>query len=609
MMPAMAIRPLSEHVTNQIAAGEVVERPASVIKELMENALDAGADRVQIEVEGGGVRWIRVRDNGIGMTPDEAPMALVPHATSKIAEVSDLARIRTLGFRGEALASIAAVSRLSLTTRTADRDEGIVVRRSGDGIPEVAPAAHPPGTTVEVRDLFHNTPARRKFLRTEKAEFGRLMEVIRPIALAAMDTAFTLIHNGRTYLQLPAVETWDQVERRLARLLGRNFADRALHIHRESDDDLRLSGWVGRPEIAQGRRDQQFLFVNRRAVRDRLLGHAVAEAHGDLLPKGRFPAYALFLELEPEQMDVNVHPTKQEVRFAAGRRIHAFVRHTIEQALGEALPGTELAPEAAREAGLPHSGSHKRVASGASQPSEQGRLALREAPATYSAFDRSFESGGEGRLPMGCPAGAKGPERTTGAPPLGYALAQIHGTFILAQTERGAVLVDQHAAHERITYERFKQALQEGGVERQALLVPIPLSLSERHMTLLEEEGETLLQMGLRVEPIAPGQAAIREAPALLVREIELSQMVARVLEALDRYGSPTPVAEALNEVLAEMGCRASVRANRRLTREEMDDLLRELEGTERGSRCNHGRPTYVELSLKDLDAFFLRGQ
>jgi len=610
----MTIRQLPEHLANQIAAGEVVERPASVVKELVENSLDAGADRIRIDIEQGGTRLIRVRDNGMGMAADEAPRALAPHATSKIQAAEDLARIGTMGFRGEALPSIASVSRLTLTSRSADADEGVAVTAGADG-EAVTPAPHPVGTTVDVRDLFYNTPARRKFLRTEKTEFGHIVDAVRRTALAAMDTAFTLSHNERTHFQLPAVTGWDDTERRVARLLGDTFLQNAVHIRQDSGDGLRLSGWVILPTAGRGQRDQQFFFVNRRAVRDRLLSHAVAEAYRDVLYKDRHPAYVLFLEVAPEEVDVNVHPTKHEVRFSEGRRIHAFIRHTVEQALAAVRPEAAAAPASApavsRDSAPPAgaSGAPPTSGRGAPPPQQQDQLGLREAPAAYAAL---YGTGGdEARAPEpapAVPAGAPVPAAAEGEHPLGYALAQIHGAFILAQTPTGVVLVDQHAAHERITYERLKQDFHREGIERQGLLVPVSLSLAERHMVLLEEEAETLQRLGFRVEPTGPRHAAIREAPALL-GDADLPALVEQALTALANYGSETPVLEAVNGVLAEMGCHGSVRANRRLTREEMDALLRELEDTERGGQCNHGRPTYVHLSVEELDGFFMRGE
>ncbi|MEF8982466.1 DNA mismatch repair endonuclease MutL [Thiohalorhabdus sp.] len=622
----MPIRQLPEQLANQIAAGEVVERPASVVKELVENALDAGADRIHIEVERGGTRLLRVRDNGVGMDPEDAPRALAPHATSKIADPGDLVRIATLGFRGEALPSIASVSRLSLTTRRTEHDEGVKVI-GGEGGSEAKPAAHPAGTTVEVRDLFHNTPARRKFLRTEKTEFGHILDAVRRAALGAMDVAFTLVHNERTHLQLPAVESWDDAERRVGRLLGEGFADNALHLRQDSEDGLRLSGWVVRPTAARGQRDQQFFFVNGRAVRDRLLSHAVAEAYRDVLFNNRFPGYVLFLGLDSAEVDVNVHPTKHEVRFSEGRRVHAFVRHTVEQALGADTPAA-AAPVPARE-GVAVPDQKSATENGPSPPpsgpsasngggiapgswAKQGNLGLREAPAAYEALYGAAWEGRPAAPPADghAPAGAEPIKGEAGGevPPLGHALAQVHGAFILAQTPTGVVLVDQHAAHERITYERLKRTFHEGGVERQALLVPVPVALSERQLVLLEEEADTLVRLGLRVEASGPRNAAVREAPAMLV-EADLAALVGRALDALDQYGSQRPVTEAVHEVLAEMGCHGSVRVNRHLSREEMDGLLRQLEATERAGQCNHGRPTYVALSMADLDGFFLRGQ
>ena len=599
----MPIRRLPESLANQIAAGEVVERPASVVKELVENSLDAGADRIRIEVDGGGARLIRLRDNGRGMPREEAPLALAPHATSKIGSPEDLARIGTLGFRGEALPSIASVARLTLTTRPADAEEGAAVAL-GDSGPEVEPAAHPVGTTVEVRDLFHNTPARRKFLRTEKTELAHITDAVRKAALAAMDAGFTLSYNGRTQFQLPPVESWDDGERRIARLLGQGFLESAVHIAQEGEGGVRLSGWVIRPAAARGQRDQQYFFVNRRPVRDRLLTHAVAEAYRDVLYKDRHPAYVLYLEVDPQAVDVNVHPTKHEVRFSDGRRIHELVRHTVEQALGGLRPEGAPADPARHGPGERPAGP----GSGGGRPpipeSGQRGLDLREAPAAYAALygGRDAEPAAETAHP-GLSGGGEGE-----APPLGYALAQIHGVFILAQTPEGVVLVDQHAAHERITYERLKAAFHGEGVERQALLVPVTVGLSERQMVLVEEEAETLLRLGLRVEPAGPRHAAVREAPALLA-DGELAPLVEQTLEALARFGSDRPLTEALDAVLAEMGCHGAVRGTRPLSRPEMDGLLRELERTERGGQCNHGRPTYTRLSLEDLDRFFMRGE
>ncbi|HKJ87949.1 MAG TPA: DNA mismatch repair endonuclease MutL, partial [Gammaproteobacteria bacterium] len=590
----MPIRQLPDHLANQIAAGEVVERPASVVKELVENSLDAGADRIRVEVERGGTSLIRVRDNGFGMDAEDAPRALASHATSKLREAADLGRIATLGFRGEALPSIASVSRLTLTTRHQGQEEGVEVAADGEG-PRVLPAAHPTGTTVEVRDLFYNTPARRKFLRTEKTEFGHILDVVRRAALGAMDTAFTLSHNGRAHFQLPAVEAWEDSERRMARLLGERFAENAVHLVQDSGDGLRLSGWVVLPTAARGQRDQQFFFVNRRPVRDRLLGHAVAEAYRDVLYQDRHPAYALFLEIDPGEVDVNVHPTKHEVRFSDGRRIHAFLRHTVEEALGAVRPEGG-APEAGRVGDRSHSPGPAAPSRGGSgeYPSArpeggQGSLPLREAATAYAALYGETEE--TAASPDREPAIAERGSGEEGEHPLGHAIAQIHGAFILAQTRNGVVLVDQHAAHERITYERLKDAFHAGGVERQALLVPVSVQLSERQVVLVEEEAGTLEALGFRVDPAGPRQVLIREAPAFLL-EADLGTLLERTLESLGRYGSASPVEEAVNEILAEMGCHGSVRANRRLTREEMDGLLRDLERTERGGQCNHGRPT-----------------
>ena len=618
-----AIRQLPEQLANQIAAGEVVERPASVVKELVENSLDAGADRIRVEVEAGGTRLIRVRDNGAGMAADDAPLALAAHATSKITTAEDLARITTLGFRGEALASIAAVARVAITTCPVGAEEGFAVTLSEQG-PEITPAAHPRGTTVTVRDLFQNTPARRKFLRTERTELAHIQDAVRKAALGAMDVAFTLVHNDRTQLEVAAATTFEEAERRVGRLLGDGVQSNAVHLRHSDSDGLRIAGWAVLPEAARAQRDQQFFFVNGRPVRDRILSHAVAEAYRDVLFSGRHPAYALFLSIEPSEVDVNVHPTKHEVRFSDGRRVHELVRDAVEQAVAGRRPGAEAEAAPAQAASAQQASSSARPASPANpaaasaaparspspslsraEPAGQGGLSLAEAPAAYQALYGPAIQSGEG---PSAPAAEPSVEAGEGIPPLGHALAQIHRTFILAETRDGVVLVDQHAAHERILYEQLKTAFEAQGIQRQALLLPRTVALSERRMARLEEEADTLARLGLRVEPAGPGHAGIREAPAML-NEDALPELLDQALAALERSGSERPVTEAVNEVLAEMGCKGAIKTNHTLTPTEMDALLRDLEATERGGQCNHGRPAIARLSLTDLDRLFLRGQ
>jgi DNA mismatch repair protein MutL len=621
----MPIQRLPEHIANQIAAGEVVERPASVVKELVENALDAGADRIRIDVERGGTRRIRIQDNGTGMAEADLTLAVAPHATSKVAAREDLDRIRSYGFRGEALASIASVARVQVVSTAAGAEAGAQIRVDGGAEEGPEPAGHPVGTTIEVRDLFFNTPARRKFLRAERTEMGHIADTVRRMALGAWDVAFTLTHNGRTHFQLPAVDDWAGAERRIAELLGQDFLDQSLHLSQDGGDGLHLSGWVGLPTAARGQRDRQHLFVNRRAVRDRLLSHAVVDAYRDVLYSGRHPAYVLFLEVDPAAVDVNVHPTKHEVRFADSRRIHAFVRDSVQRAIAAVRPGAEGGEVAGAAEPAPGPAASRRDASPYVQEPPRrpgpapagGGAAARGAPDSSTGFQA-----GQGALGLAEAAAvyrpgpahesadtSPAPEAEPGeAPPLGHAVAQIHGAFILSQTPDGVVLTDQHAAHERITYEQLKAEHEAGGVERQGLLVPVSVSLPERQVALLAEEGEVLATLGLVAEPLGEAQAVVRELPAVLA-DADAGHLLARALEQLERTGSGQAVSDAAFAVLAETACHGSVRANRRLTREEMDALLRSVERTERAGQCNHGRPTYTHLSLDELDRLFLRGQ
>lgn len=747
------IRILNPRLANQIAAGEVVERPASVVKELVENAIDAGSTRIELELEGGGARLIRVRDNGCGITEEDLPLALSRHATSKIESLDDLEGVASLGFRGEALASISSVSRLELFSNVSDEPANgwRVVAEGREMAPRVSPAPHPRGTSVAVRDLFFNTPARRKFMRTEKTEFGHVEESFRRLALSRHDIGWTLRHNQKVVHQLRAGEDTLTVERRIGALLGRNFLEHALHLDIEASG-LRLSGWVGLPTHSRAQADQQYFFVNGRVVRDRLVAHAVRQAYRDVLFHGRHPVFVLYLELDPTVVDVNVHPTKHEVRFRDGRLVHDFLFSSLHKALAEVRPGDNSAaptgiegqekeedpgwqqqgmrlgrqeqdaqqnaateqqsssagpqggggssasPSASADAAavwkpssqLPPAGdgrSSERLSAErvrqfmagyrALHPSEDhlltpgggaGGAGVTNDPAAIASAEREArraprvtlgeggrESDGEGAgqgdaqagvgeaapgwrvdsPPAGGPSvaapssdavsGMSAPSGSSGSavvmrglpaqsddddtPPLGYAVAQLHGVYILSQTSRGLVMVDMHAAHERITYERMKQHVHGGGhLEAQPLLVPVSLAVSSREMGTFERESEAFTRLGVELDAAGPETLLVRQVPVVL-GNADVEPLVRGMLEDLERYGRSDRMEAHMNELLADMACRGSVRANRRLTIPEMNALLRDMERTERSGQCNHGRPTWTELSMHELDKLFLRGQ
>jgi len=747
------IRILNPRLANQIAAGEVVERPASVVKELVENAIDAGSTRIELELEGGGARLIRVRDNGCGITEEDLPLALSRHATSKIESLDDLEGVASLGFRGEALASISSVSRLELFSNVSDEPANgwRVVAEGREMAPRVSPAPHPRGTSVAVRDLFFNTPARRKFMRTEKTEFGHVEESFRRLAMSRHDIGWTLRHNQKVVHQLRAGEDTLTVERRIGALLGRNFLEHALHLDIEASG-LRLSGWVGLPTHSRAQADQQYFFVNSRVVRDRLVAHAVRQAYRDVLFHGRHPVFVLYLELDPTVVDVNVHPTKHEVRFRDGRLVHDFLFSSLHKALAEVRPGDNSAaptgiegqekeedpgwqqqgmrlgrqeqdaqqngateqqstsagpqagggssasPSASADAAavwkpssqLPPAGdgrSSERLSAErvrqfmagyrALHPSEDhlltpgggaGGAGVTNDPAAIASAEREArraprvtlgeggrerdgEGAGQGDAqagvgeaapgwrvdspPAGRPSvaapssdavsGMSAPSGSSGSavvmrglpaqsedddtPPLGYAVAQLHGVYILSQTSRGLVMVDMHAAHERITYERMKQHVHGGGhLEAQPLLVPVSLAVSSREMGTFERESEAFTRLGVELDAAGPETLLVRQVPVVL-GNADVEPLVRGMLEDLERYGRSDRMEAHMNELLADMACRGSVRANRRLTIPEMNALLRDMERTERSGQCNHGRPTWTELSMHELDKLFLRGQ
>lgn len=619
----MRIQLLSPRLANQIAAGEVVERPASVIKELLENSLDSGARRIEVDVEQGGVKLLRVRDDGGGIAADDLPLALARHATSKIRELEDLEQVMSLGFRGEALASISSVARLTLTSRTADAEQAWQVETEGrDMQPRVQPAAHPVGTSVEVRDLFFNTPARRKFLKAEKTEFDHLQEVIKRLALARFDVAFHLRHNGKTVLGLHEANDDVSRARRVASVCGAAFLEQALPIEIERNG-LRLWGWVGLPTFSRSQADLQYFYVNGRTVRDKLVAHAVRQAYRDVLFNGRHPTFVLFLEIDPSVVDVNVHPTKHEVRFRDGRMVHDFLYGTLHRALGDVRPEDQLAAPAAVTGMLAPTGQ----AAGEFGPQGEIGLAasLLEAPQGESVW-RSPGAGYQGQRPQaGVPAAeAQGayreyfaplsvtpaslPEAQGDVPPLGYAIAQLKGVYILAENVKGLVLVDMHAAHERITYERLKVAMASEGLRGQPLLVPESLAVSQREADCAEEHAAWFQRLGFELQRLGPESLAIRQIPALL-KQAEANRLVADVLSDLLEYGTSDRIQAHLNELLGTMACHGSVRANRRLSLPEMNALLRDMEHTERSGQCNHGRPTWTQMGMDDLDKLFLRGR
>ncbi len=596
----MAIQVLPEHLVNQIAAGEVVERPASVVKELVENSLDAGARRIEVDIEAGGARLIRVRDDGAGIPEPEVGLALARHATSKIDSLDDLEAVASLGFRGEALPSIASVSRLSLTSRAAGAGTAWCVGADNGALSEPVPAAHPEGTTVEVRDLFFNTPARRRFLRTAKTEFQHIDRTLRRLALSRFGVQFTLTHNGRSVMHLAAATDGAGRLRRLSQVLGERFAAECIEVTREAQG-IALVGWLALPTYSRSQADLQYSYVNGRAVRDKVLMHAVRHGYRDVLFHGRHPAYLISVSLDPARVDANAHPAKHEVRFRDSRSVHEFVFRNIEEALAGTRPGARPAATAVAAPATLRQFRQSDMALPAVDWPARGSGAA-ESLAAYAALSGSNE------------AGAATTETETlspaagGVPPLGYALAQLHGIYVLAENADGLILVDMHAAHERITYERLKRALADRNVVRQPLLVPRAVGVSRAEADLAEHHAETFREVGLVLDRHGPESVVIREIPALLAA-CAAEELVRDVLADLAEHGTSGRIAGHMDQLLATMACHHSVRANRSMTVPEMNALLRAMETTERADQCNHGRPTWTALGLRELDRLFLRGQ
>ncbi|MGE5337907.1 MAG: DNA mismatch repair endonuclease MutL [Gemmatimonadota bacterium] len=591
-----AIRPLPDLLVSQIAAGEVIERPASIVKELVENALDAGAARIDVRLEGGGIRRIVVADDGCGIPRDELPLALARHATSKIASLRDLEAVASLGFRGEALASIAAVAAVTITSRTADAPGAFRIDAEA-GV--IEPAAGTTGTRVEVADLFFKTPARRKFLRAENTELGHCVLQVERIAAAHPQVEFNVVHEGRAVLALPAAG----VDERTRRLMPEAFGAARRAVHAEAPG-IRLGGWVGAPTAARARADAQLFFVNGRYVRDKVLTHAVRAAYADVLHGQSQPMYVLFLELDPARVDVNVHPTKIEVRFRDSQAVHQFVLHAVQAALAESARSAPAATQ--RPSSLAELAAVRETALRAERGAgamAQRPLGIAQPVAEYLAMVGAF-------APAPAPAQVDASPSDTGAAdlPLGMAIAQLGGIYILAQNRAGLVIVDMHAAHERIVYEKLKQQLDAHEIPQQRLLIPQVFGADVLDVATAEEHAAVLAHIGMDLVPAAPTQLALRAVPALLAAA-DGAALARDVLRDLREFGGSRVLTERRNELLATLACHGAVRANRRLTIDEMNALLREMETTERADQCNHGRPTWVQLALGDLDKLFMRGR
>lgn len=625
----MPIQCLPDHLVNQIAAGEVVERPASIVKELIENALDAGARKLRVELERGGLERIRIRDDGHGMPAAELALALTRHATSKIASLDDLSAVASMGFRGEALPSVASVSRLELTSRTAEQEHGATLAYTAEGHEganansgQASPAPHPVGTTVDVRNLFYNVPARRKFLRTDRTEFSRCDATIRSLALAHAGVAFQVIHNGKTVLELAAAQDDAAEDRRVRKVLGTGFGDAARRVSIDGPDGLSLEGWVADPSFSRSQADMQHFFVNRRPVRDRVVANAVRQAFSDLMYHQRHPAFVLFLGIDPESVDVNVHPGKAEVRFRDSSTVHGFIRRSLKEFLAALAPSDDMAhqvrepeaacasappqqpglgldvptdePERARSIGFSHTASMRPGSTAVRQQHASFQKLAADPISPYQRHSQAIDA-----LPA---------QADSEVPPLGFALAHLHGVYVLAQNAEGLIIVDAHAAHERIVYERLKAAQRNGDVRVQALLVPVTVDLGVGEADLAETHQDVMASLGLDVTRSGPEQLTIRGVPAIL-GDADAAALLRDVLSDFAAHGSSERIQNAIDSVLSTVACHGSVRANRALTVAEMNTLLRQIESTPNSGQCNHGRPTWTRLDMNALDALFLRGR
>ncbi|MGB1309651.1 MAG: DNA mismatch repair endonuclease MutL [Leucothrix sp.] len=646
----MSIKQLPPHLINQIAAGEVVERPASAIKELLENALDAGATQIDIDIEQGGVKRIRIRDNGRGIPKDELPLALSRHATSKIASLDDLENVLSFGFRGEALPSIASISRLTLSSKCQNEDQAWQLQGNGqEQFDDPEPCSHATGTTVDVRDLFFNVPARRKFLKTEKTEFRHLEDVVKKVALSRFETGFTLRHNQKPVLNLRPAATIEMAERRVAEICGPAFTEQSIRVE-HAGADLTLTGWIGLPTFSRSQADLQYFYVNHRIIKDRVVTHAIRQSYQDVLYHGRHPAYVLFLEIDPTKVDVNAHPTKHEVRFRESSLVHGFMYRSLHKTLANLRPQDQLATDdipttepANNTTSLQDSLRYSSLADQQSlnipvkeQINLYKRLHGNEAvttPQTSSAVNLQNRFNAESALSNSASPNIPnahsiqrsleqapttsnrhsmpvqmGATDTGEIPPLGFAVAQIHGIFILAENAQGLIVVDMHAAHERITYEYLKRSMAEESVRSQPLLVPLAISVSKKEADCADNHPDTFQTLGFALSRLSPEKITVRAVPSLL-KNSDIESLVRDVLSDLLMHGSSERIQQAMNEILSTMACHGSVRANHRLTIPEMNALLRDMERTERSGQCNHGRPTWTQMSLNQLDKLFMRGQ
>lgn len=607
----MNIHKLPNQLIDQIAAGEVVERPASVVKELVENALDAGATQVTIDVQTGGKKHIKITDNGQGIPTAELPLAIERHATSKIDSLYDLEHLGSLGFRGEALPSIASVSRFKLTSKHHQAEMAYAIQSDGGQISGPEPASHPTGTTVEVTDLFYNTPARRRFLKTDRTEFLRIDDLIKQLSLSRFDVGFRLAHNGQIVRHAQPGEADTLVNQRISQLCGKDFIENALKINHQRGD-LTLSGWVAKPNWNRARPDRQFFFINKRVIKDKLVAHAIRQAYQDVLFHGRHPAFVLYFDLNPELVDVNVHPTKHEVRFRDSKMVHDFIFGAIHQSLAPARMHdqnqvvesrqSEQAPVQNRMT-FGFSGSGGQGYGGHSAASPHNSLSYLQKLASAGSNVAMAEAGDFYR-----DQGLSSSVQAEDIPPLGYAKAQIHGVFILAENKQGLIIVDMHAAHERILYERMKQRFADDQLKNQKLLVPIQINVSAREVAVVEEQGDWFAQLGFEISITGEESLTIRKVPAILA-QADVEELLKDVLSEMVALGSSSKIEAAINEILSTMACHGSVRANHPLSLMEMNALLRDMESTLRSDQCNHGRPTWTQLDMKQLDKLFLRGQ
>ena len=601
-MPAIQLLP--DLLINQIAAGEVIERPASALKELLENSLDAGATDIAVTLENGGIKLLRVRDNGGGIAQAQLQLALMRHATSKIASLDDLQRVASMGFRGEALASMAAVAQVTLTSRTPDATHAWKIDAIDGTHSDAVPAAHAHGTSIEMRELYFNTPARRKFLKSENTEYAWCEETFKRIALSRPDVAFSLQHNGRTAWQLPKHD----LAQRITAILGAEFGQHAVVVERQIAN-LHLYGIAALPAYSRSTRDEQYFFINGRFVRDKVLMHAVRQAYQDILHHQRHPAFVLFLEMPPELVDVNVHPAKSEVRFRESQGIHQFVFHALQDALSATMKQSPTSAEPthteAEETRAPYFAEQQRIRFGASQ--QQATYRVWESQSQELA-PRIEERVSDSREPLSSAQSSILNPRPSQEHPLGFALGQLSGIYILAQNRQGLIVVDMHAAHERIVYERLKTAFDAQQMPTQPLLIPVSFAADTLDVATVEDEQDALLRLGFDIAPLSPTTLAVRSMPAML-KQSKAEAAAKEVLHELRDFGASRALTERRNELLATLACHSAVRANQQLSLPEMNAILREMEQTERADQCNHGRPTLFQITVEELDTMFMRGK